>query len=373
MISKVYIRLFILVFFLFSGGENIFAQTGGFRLAQKIQSDFNSGIQYWKAGNDEVYQAAIPITFIYPVTDRLRIDITNSPAFSGIKTARIARLNGLSDTRLRGSYILGQDSFMFTFGVNLPSGKNLLTAEELSVANVLSIHAMDFQTPLLGQGLDASTGFVMAQPWGGFVLGLGAGYLMRGAFKPFSDYDLKYNPGDEVSFSIGLDRPLNRKDKLMFDLSYTFYTDDKSNETKVFKAGNKLTVQARAYFPGDILSFLVSMLNRYRGKNKIGTVNLVPERRNSNGNEFELLGMALLSLNRRTSLEGIVEGKIYSNNAFGFGGAQVAGAGIGYVLKLSHTIQFDVGFRYYMGSYSAVTKTVDLMGVKLLTGLKIYL
>lgn len=365
------ILIFIIVFSCM--GANLFAQVGAYRLAHKITSDLNSGIQYWRAGNDQAYQIAVPITFIYPVSDRLRLDISNSPSFSGIKAAQNSQLNGLSDTRLRGSYVLGEDAFMFTFGVNLPSGKNLLSGEELTVANVLSIHALNFQTPLLGQGLDASAGLVMARPLGGYVLGLGAGYLMRGQFKPFSDFDLKYNPGDEVSISFGVDRPLNRQDKLMLDMSYTIYTEDTSNDTKVYKAGNKFTVQAMAYFPGDVWTFIANMLNRYRGKNKIGTDNLTPERLNSNGNEFELTGMVILALNRRTSVGGVVEGKFYSNNAYGFGGANVGGLGFSYGLKLSHRIQLDAGFRYYMGVYNTTLKNVNLLGIKLLTGLKIYL
>ena len=367
--------ILIIIFLIFFSmkNERLLSQTGSFRLAQKITSNLNSGIQYWRAGNDQAYQFTVPITFIYPVSDRLRLDISNSPSFSGIKAAQSSQLNGLSDTRLRGSYVLGEDAFMFTFGVNLPSGKNLLSAEELTVANVLSIHALNFQTPLLGQGLDASAGFIMARPLGGFVFGLGAGYLMRGRFKPFSDFDLKYNPGDEVSFSLGLDRPLNREDKLILDMSYTIYTQDISNETKVFQAGNKFTAQAMAYFPGEVWTFVVSMLNRYKAKNKIGSDNLTPERLNSNSNEFELIAMIILALNRRTSFGGVVEGKFYSNNAYGFGGANVGGIGVSYGLKLSHSIQLDAGFRYYMGTYNTSVKNVNLLGIKLLTGIKIFL
>lgn len=367
------ILVLIFILLLFCNGEHLFAQTNGFRLAQKITSDLNSGIQYWRAGNDQAYQVAVPITFIYPVSDRLRFDVSSSPSFSGLKAAKSSRLNGMSDTRLRGSYVLGENAFMFTFGANLPSGKNLLSGEELTVANVLSIHALNFQTPLLGQGLDASAGFIMARPLAGFVLGLGAGYLMRGQFKPFADFDLKYNPGDEVSFSLGLDRSLNRQDKLMLDLGYTIYTEDTSNDTKVYQAGNKFTAQAMAYFPGEVWTFVVSALERYRGKNKIGSDNLTPERLNSNGNEFELTGMVILAMNRRTSFGGILEGKFYSNNAYGFGGANVGGVGVSYGLKLSHSIQLDAGFRYYMGRYNASLKNVNLLGIKLLTGLKIYL
>ncbi len=372
--KRKYNILFIIVILFFSWTSRyLSAQTANFSLAQKITSDLNSGIQYWRAGTDQAYQIAVPITFVCPVSDRLRFDISNSPSFSGLKAAKDSQLNGLSDTRLRGSYVLGENAFMFTFGVNLPSGKNLLSTEELTVANVLSIHALNFQTPLLGQGLDASAGFVMARPMGGFVLGLGAGYLMRGQFKPFSDFDLKYNPGDEVSFSVGLDRPLNREDKIMLDLGYTIYSEDTSNETKVFKAGNKFSIQAMAYFPGEVWTFLVSMLNRYKGKNKVGSNNLTPERLNSNSNEFELTGMVILAMNRRTSFGGVLEGKFYSNNAYGFGGANVGGVGVSYGLKLSQTIQLDAGFRYYMGTYNASQKNVNLLGIKLLTGLKIFL
>ena len=360
----------ILVFLI---GSTLQAQTNVPDLQQNKIGSAGASFQFWHADRDQVRQLSVPVTFVFPVNERLRLDVATSPAFSGIETGGTANLGGPSDTRISGSYLLAEEKFLLTFGVNVPSGKSALKPEEFSVAGILALHALDFQVPILGQGVDVSGGFVMAQRLSGFVLGIGAGYLMRGSFKPVFDSGYEYNPADEISFSLGVDRPLSRRSKLMFDASYTLYGDDAANGTSVFKSGDRITLQALYYTSGELMTYVLSVRNRMQGKNELGSGTLIPERENSNGNELELNGIASLGLSRKTSLRGALEGKLYSDNAYKRGGATVGGIGGGLSKSIGSSLVFDADFRFYLGKLNVGTREVNLLGAKVFGGFKIYL
>jgi len=342
-----------------------------------LSSAINSGMsfiaQYWKANNDEAHQFALPITFQYAPTDRLLLQMTSTPSFSGIKTGGTAQLGGLSDTRLNGSYELVEERVLLTFGLNLPSGKSALTAEEFSVASILAIHAMNFQVPILGQGFDASGGLVMVQRAAGFVIGSGIGYLMRGVYTPYVDVPFKYNPGDELTFSLGFDRPIGRDKGIMIDASYTLYGTDYANDVGVFKAGNRAIVQGLAYYQGELFGLIFKIRDRFQSPNKMGSGDLVLERKNSNGNEFELSTTGTLALNRKMRVHGVIESRIYSNNDYDIGGAIVSGLGGGFSRWLSESIKFNLDGRFYFGSMNVGTENVSLTGLVLSGGIKIVL
>lgn len=211
-----------------------------------------ASIQYWSIEEDAVHQIAVPVSFIVPVNEKLQLNLATSPAFSGYSSDGSISLNGLSDTRLSGSCLFGEDKFMATFGVNLPSGKHALKSDEFLVANILALHALNFDVPILGQGLDVTAGVVMAERMGDWVLGLGVGYLMRGPFEYFENATAQYNPGDEVNVSVGIDKPLGRSNKLMMDANYTVYGTDTVSGADVFKAGNRVTLQTMLYLPKDL-------------------------------------------------------------------------------------------------------------------------
>ncbi len=339
---------------------------------ERFQNRTIIGYQYWQADDDKVQQLAVPLTFSYLYNEKLKFEISGASAFSNSKTGASAAFNGLADTRFSGSYMFGEEKFLFSFGANLPSGKNALNAEEFSVANILALHVLNFQVPILGQGLDLSTGLVMAQPFAGWVLGLGAGYLRRGAYEPFKDLDFSYDPGDEITISIGADKDIGRRNKFMFDFGYTLYGSDKTDTLEVFKAGNRFSIRALGYIEGEFFNIVLSLQDRIQSKNKIGTGNLAPEAQNSNGNELEFLALGNYQIGRETYLKGIFEVKLYSDNAYKIGGAQVAGIGSGFRHSLTDHVDLDTDIRFYVGTLN-IGKDVTLKGLQFNTGLKIAL
>ena len=329
--------------------------------------------QIWKANEDYAVQVALPVTFIYPMSDRLRFQVVSAPSFNSIKTGGAAQLNGPSDTRLSGSYEIMEEKLLFTFGLNVPSGKSALTPEEFSVANILAIHALNFYTPILGLGLDVSGGLITAHRLAGFVVGAGVGYLRRGAYAPFADTPFEYNPGDEFSFSLGLDRPIGRNKGIMLDASYTIYGSDYADGARVFKAGNRWIVQSLAYYQGDVYGLILKVRDRFQNPNQIGAGDLVLERKNSNGNEFEASIRGTINLSRRTAAHILLENRIYSNNDYNVGGALVSGIGGGFNHWLASWLNVSLQARFYLGSLNLGTENASLTGVVVSGGFKVFL
>ena len=352
---------------------SVFAQSQFRAMDQNIGLEFSGSYQYWKAKDDNINQFSFPVAFILPLGDQLLIDFVTTPTTSTAITVQENSLSGLSDTRMRGSFLFDNQRLLFTFGLNLPSGKNRLTTDELSVANILSLHALNFYVPILGQGLDASVGLIMAQPLGPFVLGFGGGYLYRGRYDPYKNIDLSYDPGDEFSLSAGLDIPMTRKDKIYLDFSYTFYTDDRSRDVSVFQAGNRFSFSGMYYLPREIWSYLFTIKSRIQSKNKIGSGDLVPERLNYNNSENELSFTTFLNWDRKTIYHAMLQGKFFANNATGVGADSLGGFGMGFERQLSKKFRFLSSTRFYFGNYDVGPSFVNLFGFEIFGGLKILL
>ncbi|MBN1999517.1 hypothetical protein JW935_18325 [candidate division KSB1 bacterium] len=345
------------------------AQSDGFGLDNRPFMTGGPACLYWQAKSDRAFQFVIPVSLVWPVNDRLTLDVTMSPSANQINTSKSTALSGLSDSRVRGAYVFGDDRFLLTCGLNLPTGKSKLTWDELNAANVLAMQPLDFILPVLGQGLECNTGLVMAQRFKKLVVGFGAGFLYRGKYRPYSESDYDYDPGEEVSVSVAFDFPIGRQNKFMLDLIYTSYGADRAEGTDVFQAGARVTAQAGVFLPSEYVDFQVGICNRWRAKNKIGSEELTPERLNSNGNKLDLLSMASMPLSRKTKLFALLDGKIYSNNDYDYGGATICGFGGGFTRIVSQNVQYQMDMRLYVGSLDTGAEKVNLTGIKFLTGL----
>jgi hypothetical protein len=343
---------------------------------RRLQTDIigGAGVSYesWKAKNDKVTEMAIPVTFIYPYSSKLSLYAMTSPVSSNLDAGEKYSLSGLSDLKWGGHYLTLNDQLLITMGMNLPTGKHALEDKEYSVASVLSLPAFNFRVPTLGQGFDVQLGANSARELGGWVLGVGASYLMKGNFKPFKGHEESYNPGDEVTLTAGLDKNVILSGKGMQikgDVVYTMYFDDVWGGKKVFKSGNRILIQLLSEFKLGSLDAGLFIRERIKGKNTTGAgKTYATERLNSNANQFEIQGWGWLPPGRNVRLKGVCDFKLYSDSDFKTGGATLFGVGGGGQFRLSAKLSFNGDLRYYFGKIKTSVEKVDATGMKVFGG-----
>lgn len=163
-------------------------------------------------------QLAVPIAVQVPLGRRWTLDATGGYARGEARVesargeARPARvLDGPTDLRLRATGQLVGEGVLLTLGVNAPTGTVRLDGGQLDALRVLGAPALGFRTPVLGSGLGATAGVVLARQVGGWAWALGSAYERRGTYTPVeariagvrAPTDLA--PGGAVHLSLGAD------------------------------------------------------------------------------------------------------------------------------------------------------------------------
>ncbi|MFC1525994.1 hypothetical protein ACFL6X_04185 [Candidatus Latescibacterota bacterium] len=340
------------------------------RLFRDISLGSGAHYQYWSGDGDlSVQEVSVPVTIVLPVTRRLSLDAVSGTGFATLDRGASSSLNGLTDTKVRASLILGDELALITVGANTPTGKTGLSEEEREISRVLSQNALRFRTPNFGQGLDINAGLATARKIGDNVIGLGFGYLLKGEFEP-ADGGPKYTPSPEMSLTAGIDRKLFGGDgKLTLDAVYTVYGEDEREGTTAFESGNKLLLQVLGQRRGKRLEWRIYALGRMkedsRSHARTGTVDL------SNGAQYEG-GLSLLTRGSgRLNLRAMAQVRQYeAGDTFGSGGAVVqAGeatifsAGPGLRLRLSTKSFLDLNLQGARGKIDGDSVTgIDISG-----------
>ncbi len=353
----------LLLTILFVGFGIAQVSDAGFIRSQDIMA--GAYYQHWKTGSGQsANQLSFPVIYRLPVNRALSIDVINSPAFTSLSSAN-DNLGGIADTRLRASYVTMDDKMLITGGISLPTGKHSLSGEEINIASVLAMDALDFRVPSLGQGMDINLNIAYAREMSGFVVGGGLGYLHKGTFQPYKEADWKYTPGDEVSITVGADKNLEINGgpvRLTADIGYTLYQQDEIDGKAIFRSGNKILFDFRSMFKVGTADFLAYAQNRTRGKNQRGLGSLQSETLNSNGNQLEIGTTGTFPMNPAFRLKGILDSKIYGKNGYENNGAFVLGFGTGFEYRLSSQLTMDTRFKYLTGSLKNGNSSVSLSG-----------
>ena len=183
---------------------------------------FGDGVaQQGLPGSDSVVvrsvrQWSVPVAVVYPVSDRLTVDLAGTYT-SGKVTLRSPDpvtgrstydLSGMSDLRVRATAHLVGDNVLLTLGASLPTGTTTLDREELSALRVLAAPALGLQPPGIGLGAGGTAGLVLARQLGGWAWALGGSYEVRGTYNPIAAFSAgvpaaDFDPGDAVHLSIG--------------------------------------------------------------------------------------------------------------------------------------------------------------------------
>jgi len=350
-----------------AGAQNV--NSGLFR-----NNDIGANIyfQTWGKKNDRITQFSMPVFYVLPLSQYLNVDVTMGLAYSR-RTTAASRLAGPIDTRVRISYLTLRDKLLLSAFITAPTGSSRLEGDQNEVASALSDDALDFQVPNYGHGVHLNLAAVYAfQTRRGFVLGAGFGYLLKSKFEPLLNEDVEYLPGNELTFTLGLDLG-NKKFKLSVDASYFLYQTDKINDEKVFKSGNKLFLNLRGTYNINAFGLTVFIRNRTKGKNERGLGLLSAESLNSNGNQLDLGGIGSIAMNPKTKLLILGDTKLYAKNQHGDRGALIFSLGGGLQRRVSRKLSYQTSVQLSAGRLRSDRGSETIIGIKVGGGIVIRL
>lgn len=120
-----------------------------------------------------------------------------------------ASLSGVGDAQVRGTWKSRSSRWALTAGLDLPTGKNPLSANEYIVATrILASRVLDFQFKRPGEGFDLMASVAHSIPVGRrTVLGFAAAGFLKGDYDVVTDAEgslLRTAPGNRVHLSASL-------------------------------------------------------------------------------------------------------------------------------------------------------------------------
>jgi len=182
----------------------------------------------------DVSQYAVPLGVVIPLGQRFTVDLGTYWASTTSRDAATGsdhKVDGFTDTQVRGSYVLGNDMVVLSLMLNLPTGKETQTLEEIAVSSAISSNFLLFPVASYGNGFSGTLGAAVAFPAGAWNLGLSASGRLSGKYQPYSESgltDQRYQPGFEGRVRLGLDRLVGAS-RLAFGFTYSTFSDDQFN------------------------------------------------------------------------------------------------------------------------------------------------
>jgi hypothetical protein len=309
--------------------------------------------QRWTLANSTFSQASSVLTWYQPLSSEASLSLQSA---YGSVSGDVTTLRGLADIQLSGMYYIESADLVFNVGIGIPSGKKKLTFNEFLTSALISSNTLRPLIPNFGTGVSLSPSIAWALPLSDeVVVGLGAMFLYRGEFSPLAD-TMRYDPGDEVSFTGGIDLQLGEAASLSSDVQYSLYGTDKSSGTDLLTPGSKLlaTLQFQQFFDADRLVFLLT----FRTRAKAEFSNLVPQlAARTEPNQVELVGAYAVQFSKSFAMQFLLEGRFFQTNATPLSGFDLVGVGITPEFKLSETVSLPLQLKFVYGS-SAATGTL---------------
>lgn len=316
------------------------------------------------------------VRIFLPLSDNLELRFFSTGAAADLTSPSSQRsLSGFNDARIQGAYSFADDTFLLIFGFNVPTGKKSLTEDEFEIAHMLADNSMRFPVRRYGEGLDLSTGLVMAQEVGGVIVGLGGGYLLKGKYALLSSTTDKYKPGDELTFSLGMDVK-KTKTMLRLDGIFTHFMSEKYGGEKFFQKGNIYEISALLSHSGKKTGLSLSVQTLLRGKDHVvNETGFSYEENNSHGNEYRGYMNFTYALSKTFSARGLLELRSIAANQYPKedplykGKSQFFGGGAGCDLRIVEKVKLNVMVEYLAGETDDGRK--DLTGVNAEAGITV--
>jgi hypothetical protein len=191
------------------------------------------------------------------LNDRFGLSVRGAWASGSLSLASgdESTIDGLTDTEVRASYTAGRDMVTFTAIALVPTGLDLLTAEQVEVAGVVAADVLPFRISNWGTGGGFGGSVAFAVPIGAFGTGLSIGYVTTRDWEPVeTSPSFVYRPGNQLHVTAAIDRSVGPTGKLGLRASFLTYDADRVNDVNLYNAGNRIEATASYAFAAGLRS-----------------------------------------------------------------------------------------------------------------------
>jgi len=199
--------------------------------------------------NLKVNEFAVPLFVVVPLTPLFTIDVGTSYARSHVEQTVLGKtttseISGLTDTQIRGHYVIGTDFIVLTAGVNVPTGRSTIPESKVIAASLIGSDFLSFPISNMGTGFGGTGGIALARPLGEWNVGVGVSVRRSSQYDPVDvggGPALHYQPGNEYRARIGVDRPVGTG-RATFGVTYSAFGDDQLAGS-VYNTGDRYFTQ----------------------------------------------------------------------------------------------------------------------------------
>lgn len=333
--------------------------------------------QTWRikdsTGANRVSAIFTPLRLSIPVTANFDLDFYGASAFAGVDQGANPTLNGLVDTKIRGTIRLNDYHWLVQAGVNLPTGKNVLAADEAQVNNLLAETVLGFLFKRYGRGLDFDAG--VAYAWSlseKTKTALGVAYLRKGGYRFRQDDRRRFQPGDELTATTTVETQAERF-HFRSNVLAKFFQKDRLDSRTVFQEGVQIEINSEVAFPLQKWRFALAAKDVIKADNRTfsaGGQNVAASKDNFPGNIFWLNQQTTYAFSEKFSVAASLGLNIFGKSDLQLGDAQIFNFGAGTQLKLSARLIAQTIFSYSTGeAKDATARTFDLQGIFINTGI----
>lgn len=342
------------------------AAEDAFIISQQRYVHISPIFQSWAADQGETISEFSTLAMVYfPLNDRMGMSVMSSQAMvsSDIST----KLSGLTDTQVNMNYYSEKISTLVSLGVNLPTGKKMLTANQFTTSYLISLKQYNFRVPNFGQGLNISPGLSWAYPVREtFVIGIGISYQYRGPFTPFESMTGQYDPGEEILITGGADLRISETATCAADIVYTSYGKDKLDGQETFQSGNKFITTVQLKINAGYNEFRLLGCYRTKDKNQIAIAGgFLPDEQKTIPDQLDILGQYRFRWGQGHYTSLIGEMRFYNKTSI-WGKTNILTLGVAPEFTLSPRVRMPVRLKYSIGNIDNGSK---LSGIEIGLGL----
>lgn len=218
------------------------AQAPGAMLTQQqqpVEVTLTPAFQWYESAGQQVYESSVRLRGFVPLTSQWQL-------VGGLDAARVRAgsgdvLNGIGDLNLGVLHLrpLNQGSLVLRLDTRVPIGTEAFTRSELATVSTISRSIYGFRVPGFGQGARINPTATWALPLNDqTVLGVGVGYIYRGAYRPVAAMEDAYDPGSAMEAFTGVDVSVNEATNVTLDVRYRRYGTDQVGGRNRLKSGD---------------------------------------------------------------------------------------------------------------------------------------